>query len=415
MDVLTRRIPVLSDVGAVRSALDQDGDGNVTLLDAVAMLGGTSDTRMIAGLAHVADLIDAITDVNTATGGNNGFLIPLPGLDLSGQNLKVPGGLDSFQIPSSVDANFNLTAAINGLNGQNPAVASAANAFVQTTNQAPSGMSFSLPILKNPSSALGLLLGKDVDLFKLDLPALDVHFSIEREFNIFGPIVGVFAGSLGVHADLAFGYDTVGLREFKDSGYSNRSALADGFFIYDRVDGQGNPSLEGTDGPELSLTGVITVGAGVGITGFSATVNGDLTAQVTLDLPDGDQNTLADGRSRFSELADCGINVEGTLSAGLGVKVKVGVSPFDFTVYKKNIARGTLLDFSAGCVVPTPLATLANGILTLNVGTSQSEKVAVAAAKDQNGVDVVRVQMFGVAEDFPRTGESHRRQLRWWR
>ncbi len=95
--------------------------------------------------------------------------------------------------------------------------------------------------------------------------------------------------------------------------------------------------------------------------------------------------------------------MDGTLSAGLGVKVKVGVSPFDFTVYKKNIARATLLDFSAGCVVPTPLATLTNGILTLNVGTSQSEKVAIAAAKDKNGVDVVRVQMFGVAQDFPRS------------
>ncbi len=404
LDILTRRIPVLSDISAVKNALDKDGDGNVTLLDAVSMLGGTSDSRMIAGLDHLADVISSITAVNSAVAGGNGFLIPLPSLDLTGANLSAAGGLSNFQIPTSIDANFNLTNAINSLIPQpnGAAVAAAANQFVQKTNQVPSGLSLSLPILKNPSSALGLLLGKDTDLFKLDLPAIDVHFSMERTFPIFGPIVGVFAGSLGLHADLAFGYDTLGLRQFKDSGYSDRAKLANGFFIYDRVDGQGNPSLEGTDAPELTLTGVITVGAGVGVTGFSATVNGDLTATVSLDLPDGDQTNLADGRSRFDELANCGINVAGALSAGLGVKVKVGISPFDFTVFKKNIARATLLDFSAGCVVPNPLATLSNGVLTLNVGTSQAEKVALSAAKDKNGVDVVRVQMFGAAQDFPR-------------
>ena len=61
LDFLSRRIPVLSDISALVSALDQDGDGNVTMLDAVAMLGGTSDTRMIAGLAYVVDLIDSVT------------------------------------------------------------------------------------------------------------------------------------------------------------------------------------------------------------------------------------------------------------------------------------------------------------------------------------------------------------------
>ncbi len=142
LDVLTRRIPVLSDISAVKSALDRDGDGNVTLLDAAAMLGGVTDTRMITGLAHLSDLIDAVTSVNNATGGNNGFLIPLPSLDLTGQNLAAPGGLNNFQIPGSIDTNFNLTAAINSLNGQAPTVATAANNFVTTTNQARAAFRF---------------------------------------------------------------------------------------------------------------------------------------------------------------------------------------------------------------------------------------------------------------------------------
>ncbi|MEQ1828011.1 MAG: right-handed parallel beta-helix repeat-containing protein, partial [Pirellula sp.] len=313
--------------------------------------------------------------------------------------------------PSSIDSTFNLTSAINTLNSQGAqgqAIASATNAFVQQSSQVPSGFSFSLPLLKKPSSSLGLLLGKDVDLFKVDLPAINLHFSIEESFPIFPPINGVFAGSMDLHVDLAFGYDTAGIREFRATGYdlNQKSKLANGFFIYDRVDGQRNPTDQGTpqdDKPELSLTGVITVGAGVGGFGLNASVNGDVTAEVTLDLPDGDQSTLADGRSRFHELAACGINVEGTLSAGLGAQVVLEI-PFapDITLFKKSIARATLLDFTSGCVVPTPLATLSNGILTLNVGTSQDEKVAITPAKDKNGVDVVRVQMFGVAQDFPR-------------
>ncbi|MCA9223664.1 MAG: hypothetical protein KDA71_25310, partial [Planctomycetales bacterium] len=403
LDVVTRRIPVLSDIDAVRKALDRDQDGKVTLLDAAAMLGGTTDTRMISGLDYVAELIQSVASVNGATGGNSGFLIPLPSLDLTGQNLGVPGGLNNFQIPASIDSTFNLTAAINSLNAQNPAVATAANAFVQKSNTPPSGFSISLPILQKPSSVMGLLLGRDVDLFKLDLPAIDVHFSLSKSFPIYPPISGVFAGSVDLHADLAFGYDTAGIRQFKEGGYSEPAKLANGFFILDRADAAGNPSVDGTDANELTLTATITVGADFDAGLIHAIGSGDLTAQITLDLPDGDETVLADGRSRFNELANCGINVAGELTAGLGVKVTLSV-PFapDPTLFKKNIARVTLLDFSAGCVVPKPLATLSDGVLTLNVGTSQDERVAVSAAKDKNGADVVRVQMFGVAEDFPR-------------
>jgi parallel beta-helix repeat protein len=267
----------------------------------------------------------------------------------------------------------------------------------------PNGLSLSLPILKKPSSVMNVMLGRDVDLLKLDLPPLELDFSIEEDFPVFGPIAAHFEGRIEIDADLAVGYDTVGLRKFKESGFANRTVLADGFFIYDRVDSQGQPAQEGTDADELTLTASITAGPAFDVPGFQILVGGDLTAAIRLDLPDGDQTVLADGRSRFGELANCGINVEGDLTAGLGVRVVLEI-PFapDITLFKKNLARATLLDFKSGCVVPTPLATLAGGVLTLNVGASQDEKVAISAAKDKNGQDVVRVQMFGVAEDFPR-------------
>jgi hypothetical protein len=179
LDILTRRLPVLSDIGPAVSALDRDGDGNVTLLDAAAMLGGVRDTRMIAGLSYVVDLLDSVRAVNSAA-GSGAFLIPLGNLCLTGQDLSNPNGLANYHIPASVETNFNLTTAINSVSAQpnGAAVASAANQFVQKTNQTPNGLSLSLPILKKPSSIMGVLLGRDVDLLKLDLPPIDVGFSI---------------------------------------------------------------------------------------------------------------------------------------------------------------------------------------------------------------------------------------------
>jgi hypothetical protein len=161
LDILTRRLPVFSDIGAAVRALDRDGDGNVTLLDAAAMLGGVRDTRMIAGLDYIIDLLDSIRAVNSAAGSGT-FLIPLGELCLAGQDLSNSAGLANYQIPTSIDATFNLTSAINSVSAQpnGAAVASAANQFVAQTNQPPNGLSLSLPILKKPSSIMGVLLGR---------------------------------------------------------------------------------------------------------------------------------------------------------------------------------------------------------------------------------------------------------------
>ena len=396
LDVLTARLPVLSDIGAAASFLDLDRDGKVTLLDAAKALGGTVDTRMISGLSYLADLITSVNQINAATGSSGGFVIPLPSLDLSGQNLKVPGGLTNFQIPDH--ANFDLTAAINTINTQ--AVRNAANNFVQKTEQAPDGLDFSMPVLQNPSSVMGLLLGRDVDLFRFDLPRLELDFTISRFFPFIGPIGVEIAGTFRVRGDLAFGYDTLGLREFHESNYSNRELLADGFFIYDRVDGQGKPSAEGADLPELTMSGILAVNGKVEIVVGSASVGGDLTADVMFDLPDGGEDNPADGRTRISELGDCGISIDGRLSAGLNASISVGVWPLKKT-WSKNIARVTLLDFSFGCDVPEELATLSGGVLTLNVGSDRDERFTISKVVDDQGVDQLRVSGYGNTQDFP--------------
>jgi Ca2+-binding RTX toxin-like protein len=214
--------------------------------------------------------------------------------------------------------------------------------------------------------------------------------------------VAEFIGSMSVHADLAIGYDTLGLRQFKDSGYSSRAALANGFFLFDRVDGQKQPSVEGTDADEMTLTASIAVGPTFDVPGLEVFVGGDIMAQIKLDLPD----TSGDGRARFDELASCGINVEGDLTAGLTAKIVLEI-PFaqDITLFKKTLARATLLEFGFGCIAPDPLAVLQDGVLKLNVGPDgvvANERVSIAAAQDANGQPVIRVGMFGATQDFPQ-------------
>src|SRR5205807_351506 len=87
---------------------------------------------------------------------------------------------------------------------------SSTSTFVQRISNS-GGLSF--PILKSPSKVFGLLLGKDVDLFRFETPVFNVNFAYTQQFPIFGPIVGTISGSLGASMRLVVGYDTHGLRE----------------------------------------------------------------------------------------------------------------------------------------------------------------------------------------------------------
>src|SRR5205814_2106848 len=126
-----------------------------------------------------------------------------------------------------------------------------------------------------------------------------------------------FGGSVGVHAQLGFGYDTFGLRQFKSSG--NESKVADGFFLINTPD------------PEITATGTISIGAGFDAIVASASVEGSLIGTLALDLQDPDN----DGKVRFSELEHffnlgplCIFDITGSLDLGLSAHAKVGVWKF---------------------------------------------------------------------------------------
>jgi len=74
---------------------------------------------------------------------------------------------------------------------------------------------------------------------------------------IYGPLWGKIGAGLGVKIDLAFGYDTYGIQQFADGGFSNPLDLLSGLFISDT----NMPDGSGTDVPELQLKGELSVGA----------------------------------------------------------------------------------------------------------------------------------------------------------
>src|SRR4029077_12213262 len=104
------------------------------------------------------------------------------------------------------------------LNGATPDFASALSNPALGSGVSTTGGKFEIPLLQSPAKVFKLLLGQDVDLFRWDMPQLDLNLSINQEFPVLGPIDVSFGGTLHIHAQAGFGYDTFGLRQWKKTG-----------------------------------------------------------------------------------------------------------------------------------------------------------------------------------------------------
>ena len=70
----------------------------------------------------------------------------------------------------------------------------------------------SFPILKNPMDLLQLLFGYPAELITLDLPKMEMDFSIDKTFPIYGFLKGTFDAGLEVRLETQMGVDTQGLQ-----------------------------------------------------------------------------------------------------------------------------------------------------------------------------------------------------------
>jgi hypothetical protein len=259
--------------------------------------------------------------------------------------------------------------------------------------------------------------GGDAVLFTYEMPLL----SFKAEFDLvlaripLAPLpftinINAF-GSIEATADLAFGYDTFGIRKLISSGVSNVgvgagfAAVMDGFYVSDVTlpEFKNGKVVKGTGGkekPEFTLKGKIGLSAGVQVWPFIAGVRGGVELKVGLDLKDIGRSVLtkdasgnvtdvtyqADGKIRISEMATLWnyqsggftnlFDMFGKLDLVVGAFVKLKVFKKTKTLLNVDLLRVNLLTFSHRAPDVTPsLAVIDGTTLYVNSGTRAADRL----------------------------------------
>ena len=321
IDFLQAEIPVLNKLPA--------GKIRITVLDLIKMYGSKNDMDFgflddIIAINRIVGLFD--DDSNNSSYDN--LTLTLPNLVLydkvndynpnngdgdKRRNANISGlnflngfadNLDSYI--QTLRETFTLSSATNTFDWGNyqskfNAIMSRLNGVINETPQGSSSASvsfstsggggFAFPILTNPlTEIVGLFLGRESTLVTYDMSPLKFDFDWKNSYPIVGPLCADIGFNFGACIDLEFGYDTHGLRRWKESGYKNYAALIDGFFIADWID-------DGKDLAEVVFHSGVTAGASIA---GRAGVNVGLNLDVNLDFKDPNN----DGKIRLGEMAD---------------------------------------------------------------------------------------------------------------
>ena len=308
IDVITAPIPVISELSGQP----------VSLVDLAGMTGYVDPGLIYA----VADIITLVNRIGSAS--NNGS-ISIPIGDFILIDVPEQGGSSQSSLPDSLNFNANelLSAGysfdktftdqngksildgagflandiLDGLNSAGsltPQQQNTKSIASSLTGPDASLSGFAFPIFDDPSLIFGFLLGQDIPIVTYDLAPFGMDFSYVQKFPIWGPLFARIGGSVGLTIDLAFGYDTAGVRQFAAGNFSNPLDLVGGFYISDTD----NPNGTGTDVPELILRGELFAGAEINLGIGSAGVEGAIILTVNFDLYDPNR----DGKVRLDEL-----------------------------------------------------------------------------------------------------------------
>ena len=282
LDKLTAPIPGLSDLIGPTSFVDLIG---------VFGEGGESVGRFIDSVNNIVELIDIPTSAQT-------IILPLGNFDtvfdnVTGQLAPVPmGGQTNFDefLDNVGDDAAELRDYLRNIPQEEPQFSSTDPSKIVSVSE---GM-FSIPLLQNPTSAIGLLFGQDVDLLKYQAPVLNAGFDFSASIPVFPAFSLVVGGQFATTIDFAFGYDTAGIFKFADTGRA--LDLLDGFFFDDRAVYQNGAKV--SDVPELTFRFAVTAGGEIDLQVAKAGVEIGIGAQLNLDLNDPNE----DGKVRFGEV-----------------------------------------------------------------------------------------------------------------
>ncbi len=382
---LNARIPLLSDLAG----------RTITGKDLVVLFDPENGPKVVAFLDFVQTLYFLIDLVEDAKAEGN------VKLDFGDLLLSNPSGYYNTGFPiinSPIGINLpgfsdlrkapNLSGASLGSTPGAPVSSATAGA---ATNRFRAGVSsqggFHFKLL-DPSNIMQLFLGKPVTIFEVQFPELGFDFFYRQEFPIIGPLVGTFGGGVSARLQVGFGYDTLGISKFVNSG--NPGALLDGFYLTDL------DPVTGVDRPEATLSAQIAVGAALSIVIAKIGVEGGIEATIFFNFADLD----ADGKIRFSEMAENVIanggnplavfDVSGLLEFFLRAYVEINLFITKIR-FEYEFPRLKLFEFNIPFVRPGVLANLSGTDLTLHVGASAGERLNGNIADGNESITVESV------------------------
>ncbi|OWV05596.1 calcium-binding protein, partial [Fibrobacter sp. UWH1] len=353
IDFLTTPFPVLDDLGIVITPLDL----------AKQYSKGKFDDSMIYAIKDLIALSEKITQF-----GDKNILFDIGNLDLirksdvlgknSDAELFIKGEsnvqqfgnlLSSGYLALESDSQQQISSALSG-NGLN--VGNGNWTF----------------IWDNPSDIFKLLLGQDITLVHYNMPKLSFDFDWDTFIRIWGPLGARLGVAFNASIDLAFGYDTLGIRQWVGSDYKDYGRLLNGFYV-DDLDEKGN------DKNELSFYGGLTAAAELNA-GVSAGVGGGVGINVGFNLYDPNK----DGKIRLNEISELfkseGLfgffDVNGAITAKLYAYV-------DLLFYTKkwNITDDiTLFEFEFKHKTAPVMISKSGDDVVANIGSNASSRVS---------------------------------------
>ncbi|MBR6449243.1 MAG: calcium-binding protein [Fibrobacter sp.] len=369
IEFLQSDIPVLSSLPG--------SPEHLTVLSLIKSIGSAKGLNlgMLDDIVQLANMVKTVGNLN------------LGKINLGSLNFPVANGLVNQSISNALlgIGKIDLESfSFSETNNQNANIDSL-NSFSSVDSD---GYGFSLPFLMDGDgeisvrqlgiSTIQFLFGQDVDLIKYNMRPLILDFDWSKSFAIVGPLFADIGFSFGVDIDLCFGYDTCGLRAWKDSGFRDLWALTDGFYIDDLRNGE--------DVSEVIFYSGITAGASVGgRAGIDVGVN--LNINLNFDDPNND------GKIRLTELAD---NLANSPMAMFDTSMTLQARAFaylDLFFYRKEWdlwKSGALELFNTEKVSKeTPvLATVQDGDVVVNIGEYAAKRLNGNVADNDDEVEI---------------------------
>ncbi|SHK38531.1 Ca2+-binding protein, RTX toxin-related [Fibrobacter intestinalis] len=275
IDFLTTPFPVLDDLGIVITPLDL----------AKQYSKGKFDDSMIYA---IKDLI-ALSDKITQFGDKN------PSIDIGSMDL-IGGDGNKGIAENFLNGKISSEAIGAVLETGYLGLASDASVVQEQISSTLSGNGLNVGdgswtfIWDNPSDIFKLLLGQDITLVHYNMPKLSFDFDWDTFIRIWGPLGARLGVAFNASIDLAFGYDTLGIRQWVKSDYKDFSRLLNGFYVDDLDE-------KGYDKNELSFYGGLKASAELNA-GVSAGVGGGVGINVGFNLFDPNK----DGKLRLNEI-----------------------------------------------------------------------------------------------------------------